>query len=81
MKLAEIERQALALSEPERASLAASLLQTLDSPIPDIADEEVDRREAELDSGEVKAISHEELTRRIRQDRKNEGHLPSCCPG
>ena len=70
MNLAEIERQALALSEPERASLAASLLQTLDSPIPDIADEEVDRRDAELDSGKVKPLSHEEFARRVQHDRK-----------
>ena len=70
MNLAEIERHALALSEPERASLAASLLQTLDSPIPDIPDEEVDRRDAELDSGKVKPLSHEEFARRVQHDRK-----------
>lgn len=70
MNLAEIERQALALPEQDRASLATSLLQTLDSPITDVADEEVDRREAEMDSGEVKPISQEEFSRRVQQGRK-----------
>lgn len=70
MELAEIQREALALSEQDRASLAARILETLPPPLVDISDEEVDRREAELDSGEVKPISHEELVRRVAQDRR-----------
>jgi putative addiction module component (TIGR02574 family) len=70
MKLAEIERQALALTESERALLAARLLDTLPPPDTDVTDEEVERRERELESGRVTAISHEEFVRRVERDRK-----------
>lgn len=70
MELAEIEREALTLSETDRARLAARLLDTLPPPEVIISDEEVDRRERELDSGTVQPISHEELVRRVMQDRK-----------
>jgi putative addiction module component (TIGR02574 family) len=69
MKLAEIEQDALALPEDERASLAAKLLDTLPPPGTDVSDEEVERRERELDSGQVAAISHEEFVRRIQEER------------
>lgn len=69
MKLAEIEQEALALPERERASLAARLLETLPPPGTDISDDEVERREQELESGKVAAISHEELVRRVQQER------------
>ena len=70
MKLAEIEREALALPECERASLAAKLLGTLPPPGTDVSDEEVERRERELESGEVDAISHEEFVRRVERERR-----------
>ena len=69
MKLAELEQEALALPERERASLAAKLLDTLSGEETDITDEEVDRRERELNSGEVSAISHEEFVRRVEEER------------
>jgi putative addiction module component (TIGR02574 family) len=69
MKLAEIEQEALALSERERASLAARLLDTLPPPGTDVSDDEVERRERELESGQVAAISHEEFVRLVQQDR------------
>jgi hypothetical protein len=69
MKLAEIEQEALALPERDRASLAAKLLGTLPPPGTDISDEEVERREREMESGEVEAISHEEFVRRVERDR------------
>ena len=69
MKFAEIEQEALALTERERASLASKLLDTLPPPGTDVSDEEVERRERELESGQVAAISHEELVRRIEQER------------
>ena len=68
MKLAELEQEALALPERERASLAAKLLDTLSRGETDVSDEEVDRRERELDSGEVAAISHEEFVRRVQEE-------------
>lgn len=44
MEFAELERQALALSERDRASLAVSLLETLPAPGMDVSDEEIERR-------------------------------------
>ena len=69
MKLAEIEQEALALSDVERASLAAKLLDTLPPPGTDVSDEEVDRREREMDSGEVTPILREEFVRRVQRER------------
>jgi putative addiction module component (TIGR02574 family) len=69
MKLAEIEQEALALSDVERASLAAKLLDTLPPPGTDISDEEVDRREREMDSGEITPILREEFVRRVQRER------------
>jgi putative addiction module component (TIGR02574 family) len=70
MKLTEIEQEALALSESERASLAAKLLDTLPPPGTDISDEEVERREREMDSGEVTPILQEEFVRRVQKERR-----------
>ena len=69
MKRAEIEQNALALPERERALLAAKLLETLPPPGTDVSDEDIDQRERELESGDVEAISHEEFVRRIQQNR------------
>jgi len=69
MKLAEIEQEALALSERERASLAAKLLDTLPAEETQVSDEEVENRERQLESGQVAAISHEEFVRRVEQER------------
>lgn len=69
MKLAEIEQEALALTEGERAALAAKLLDTLPPPGTDVSDDEVERRECELEAGQVAAISHEEFVRRVQQER------------
>ena len=60
MKLVEIEQEALALPEREHASLAAKLFDT-PPPGTDVSDQEVERREQELESGQVAAISHEEF--------------------
>ena len=69
MNLAEVEKQALALSENERAQLAASLLETL-PPEVEISDEEVLQRDANLDSGRAEEISHEKFVRRLEQERR-----------
>lgn len=69
MKLAQIEQEALALPEHERACLAAKLLDTLPPPGTDVSDDEVERREQELDSGKVAAISHEEFVQRVQAER------------
>ncbi|HWD94679.1 MAG TPA: addiction module protein [Verrucomicrobiae bacterium] len=70
MKLAEIEQEALALSDVDRASLASKLLDTLSPPGTDISDEEMNRREREMDSGEVTPILREEFARRVQQERR-----------
>jgi len=69
VKLAEIEQEALALPERQRASLAAKFLDTLPPPGTEISDDEVGWRETELDSGQVAAIAHEEFVRRVQNER------------
>lgn len=69
MKLVEIEQEALALSDTERASLAAKLLDTLTAPGGDVSDEEVEQRDCEMESGKVVPISRDEFTRRVQQAR------------
>jgi hypothetical protein len=69
MKLAEIEHEALALPDRDRASLAAKLLDTLPPPGTDVSDEEVEQREREMELGRVAAISHQEFVRRVQEQR------------
>jgi len=69
MKLMEIEQEALALPDRDRASLAAKLLETLPPPGTDVSDEEVEQREREMESGQVTAISHQEFVRRVQEQR------------
>ena len=71
MSLAEIEKEALALSESERARLAASLIETL-SPEVEISDDEIFRRDADLDSGPAEEISHAEFVRRVEHERRGQ---------
>ncbi len=69
MKLQEIEQEALGLSEKERADLVLSLMNTLAAPGADVTEEEVLRRDAELEDGSVEPLSHEEFVRRVRDTR------------
>lgn len=69
MSLKEIEREALALSEGDRTALVAALLDTLPDAGSDVCDEEVLKRERELDSGAVEPLSHEEFVRRVQSER------------
>jgi hypothetical protein len=69
MKLEEIEREAIALTEHERVDLVCKLLDTLPPPGTDVSDEEVAKRESELDKGEVEELSHEDFVRRVEKDR------------
>jgi len=63
----DLLQKALSLSEEERADLACSLIDSLDSSIDPEADEawnkEIARRIADLDSGKAKAIPWEEVRR------------------
>jgi putative addiction module component (TIGR02574 family) len=69
MKFEEIERQAIALTEPERVDLVCKLLDTLPPAGMDVSDEEVSRRDAELDNGEVQELSHDEFVHRVNRER------------
>jgi len=69
MKLEEIEREAIALAEEERIDLVCKLLDTLPPPGTDVSDEEVAKRDAELDNGEVEELSHDEFVRRVKRER------------
>ncbi len=69
MKLAEIEREALALPERERAKLVTTLLETFGAPGTDISDKEVIQRDRDLEGGAVEPISHDEFVRRVRAER------------
>ena len=69
MKLLDIEQEALGLSESERAKLVLSLMNTLAAPGTDATDEEVIRRDAELETGSVEPMFHDEFVRRVREER------------
>ena len=69
MKLHDIEQEALGLSESERAELVLSLMRTLAAPGADVTDEEVGRRDAELEAGSAEPMLHEEFVRRVREKR------------
>ena len=69
MTIAELEKEALALTENERARLAVSLLETLPAPHAEVSDDEVLKRDADLESGKATEISHEEFIRRVEGER------------
>lgn len=70
MSFADIQRAALALKENERAELAACLLESLPLPEYIVDDDEVARRESELEQSNVRAISQEEFERHVRANRR-----------
>jgi hypothetical protein len=69
MSLAEVEKQALALSERERARLILALLETL-PPEAQVSDDEVLQRDADLADGSTQEISHAEFVRGINRERR-----------
>ncbi len=74
MKIDELAPQALQLSTKDRALLAASLWESIEDPY-DLDVQRSDEnaiavaltRDAELESGRVKAISHQELMASLRR--------------
>ena len=70
MEAGELLKQALALSDKERAELASSLIDSLDTTIdPDTElawQEEIARRLSDVESGKVKTIPWEEVRRKGR---------------
>lgn len=69
MNLAEIEQEALGLSDADRAALVLALMESLKAPGSQISDQEVAEREQELESGEVAPMLHEEFIKRVHEDR------------
>jgi hypothetical protein len=69
MKLKEIEREAIALPEKDRADLVCKLLDTLPAFDSDVSDEEILTRDRELDSGAVQPMSLAEFERKVREER------------
>jgi hypothetical protein len=65
VKLADVQKQVLGLSFEEKEGLLAFLIHELPAPLLGADDEEVLRREEEMDSGAVTAISHEEFLKAV----------------
>ena len=65
VRLADVQKQAAELSFEEKEGLLAFLIHELPGPLSGADDEEVLRREEEMDSGAVEAISHEEFLNRV----------------
>jgi putative addiction module component (TIGR02574 family) len=70
MGAGELLKQALTLSEKERAELASSLIDSLDPTVDADAEqawqEEIARRLSEIESGRVKTIPWDEVRRKGR---------------
>jgi hypothetical protein len=64
-QLADIQKQAKELSEEDREGLVAFLLHGFTSAPSGPDDEEVRRRDADMDSGAVKPISHAEFLAQV----------------
>jgi putative addiction module component (TIGR02574 family) len=75
-KALDLLQRALSLSEEERADLACSLMESLDSLVDENAEtlwnEEISRRIDELDSGKTATVSWDEVRRRISTRLTNE---------
>ena len=65
VQLADVQKQAKELSEEDRKGLVAYLLHGMSGLPSGPDDEEVERREAEMDSGSVIPISHGEFLAQV----------------
>jgi hypothetical protein len=65
VQLADIQKQARELSEEDREGLVAFLLHGLSRAPSGPDDDEVGRRDAEMDSGAVTPISHNEFLAQV----------------
>jgi putative addiction module component (TIGR02574 family) len=70
MEASELLKQALALPDKERADLAASLIDSLDSTVDEGVEaawqEEIARRLRDVETGKVKGVPWEEVRRKGR---------------
>ena len=67
MKLEEIASEAAKLSEEERASLASRLLHGLQTPVYEVADEEVAARQREAEANPGVLITFHELVAGLKK--------------
>jgi putative addiction module component (TIGR02574 family) len=71
MEANELLKKALTLPENERADLAASLIDSLDTTVDDDVEtawqQEIARRMEEIESGKVKPVTWEEVRRKSRK--------------
>ena len=67
MKVDEIAAEAAKLTEKERASLASLLLHSLETPVYDVSDEEVERRRQEAEDDPSVLITFDELVAGLRK--------------
>jgi putative addiction module component (TIGR02574 family) len=71
MEACELLRQALTLPDEERAELAASLIDSLDTTVDDNVEaawqEEIARRLDEIQSGKVQGVPWEEVRRKAHK--------------
>ena len=69
--LAEVKEKASRLSEVERAVLALSLIESLDGPadaqVDEAWQEEIERRAAQIERGEVGLVSGNEVLAQLRR--------------
>ena len=65
VQLVDIQKQANELSEEDREGLVAFLLHGFTGAPSGPDDEEVGRRDADMDSGAVKQISHDEFVGQV----------------
>ena len=74
MSLVEVEKEALALNDRDRALLMTSLIETLPADS-EVSDEEALQRDAALSSGQAEEISYEEFVKWVEADIKADGRL------
>ncbi|MEM7600982.1 MAG: addiction module protein [Verrucomicrobiota bacterium] len=65
MTLEELKVEAVRLGDDEKGALIDDLIESMSPPSYWVSDEEVRERAKELETGEVKGISFEELARRV----------------
>lgn len=70
VQLADVQKQADALSPEDREGLLAHLLHGLDGLPEGPDDEELARRDAEMDSGAVAPLSHQDFLRQVGRARR-----------
>ncbi len=70
MKLQEVEQEALALTESDRVALVLSLMDTIAPDTTDVSDEEALSRDAEMESGKVAPMMHDEFVRKVQAARR-----------